>query len=112
MFKTPAKSTLHTIQKIQASVFRETLNPQKIRTGSKILTKPLIGQTVANYYGSSNFPTVSKLCKFLSDESYNVVNPHEEYRLDQIASKKRRGKGAPKKIREAPSAKAGGKKKK
>lgn len=108
-----SRSKLQKLEELQCRIFRTTFNPTKMRTGAKILQAPLKGQTLANYYGPSDFPNVSKMVKSLSTPEFQVVNEPEQYRLDRVEDLKRRGKGAPKKIREAPSASAGkGKKKK
>ncbi|ODV86435.1 hypothetical protein CANARDRAFT_27646 [[Candida] arabinofermentans NRRL YB-2248] len=97
------------LNKLQCQIFKTTYNPQQLRTGSKILRAPLKGQTLANYYGPSDFPTVSKLINAWETEEFRIVDEDEEYRLERVEDLKRRGKGAPKKKREAPKAK--GKKK-
>lgn len=100
----PSKQKLLELQEIQSRVFRTTFNPTKMRTGSKILTAPLKGQTLGNYYGPSDFPSIAKAAKALSTPFYDVINEPEQYRAERVEDLKRRGKGSPKKIREAPSA--------
>lgn len=81
-----------------------------MKTGAKILSAPLKGQTLAKYYGPSDFPSIAKVARALSTPSFQVINEPEVYRMERVEDLKRRGKGSPKKIREAAGAK--GKKKK
>jgi hypothetical protein len=97
----PSKEQLFKLEQIQCQVFRTTFNPTKMRTGAKILTAPLKGQTLANYYGPSDFPSIAKMAKALSTPSFSVINEPEQYRMERVEDLKRRGKGSPKKIREA-----------
>lgn len=108
LIKPVSKAKLHKLEELQCKVFRTTYNPQKERTGAKILTKPLKGQTLANYYGPADFPSPAKMLKLWKQEDYAVVDEVEEYRANLAASRRKRGKGAPKKKKE----KADGKKKK
>ncbi len=101
------KEKLVKLEKLQCQIFHTTYNPTKQRTGAKILRKPLKGQAMASYYGPAEFPSVSKIARLWKDNEFEIVNEPEEYRLERIEARKRRGKGAPKKKREA-----GGKKKK
>ncbi|KAF6010421.1 hypothetical protein HII13_003196 [Brettanomyces bruxellensis] len=105
--KSIPKEKLIKLEKLQCQIFHTTYNPTKQRTGAKILRKPLIGQTMASYYGPAEFPSVSSIARLWKDDEFEIVNEPEEYRLERIETRKRRGKGAPKKKREA----AGNKKK-
>lgn len=105
----PSKDKLIQLRQLQCQVFKETYNPNNIRTGAKILRAPLRGQTLANYYGPSDFPSIAKVARSLSTPDFTVINAPEVYRAERVEDLKRRGKGSPKKIREAASA---GKKKK
>ncbi|VEU23855.1 DEKNAAC104921 [Brettanomyces naardenensis] len=97
------KQKLLNLEKLQCQIFRTTFNPTKQRTGAKILRQPLKGQTVTNYYGPADFPSAARIVRLWKNEEYEVVNEDEEYRLDRVEDLKRRGKGAPKKKREASS---------
>lgn len=105
----PAKSRLLQVAKLQAKIFHNiTPTATAQRTGSKILQQPLKGPTVASYYGPTEFITTKQLnAKF---PMYKFVDPEEEYRLDVLGTRKRRGKGAPTKKRS--KAEENGKKKK
>jgi small subunit ribosomal protein S33 len=97
----PAKARLQEVLKLQSKIFHQTYNPTKIRTGSKYLTQKLKGDTIKDYYGPTEFLKMKDLRRMFP--LYDFVDPAEEYRLDILKSRKRRGKGAPTKIREAPS---------
>jgi small subunit ribosomal protein S33 len=105
----PSKARLLEVAKIQAKIFHNmtpTATPQ--RTGAKILKRPLKGDTIASYYGPKDFITTKQLNSRFP--MYKFVDPEEEYRLDVLGTRKRRGKGAPAKKRE--KADESGKKKK
>ncbi|OUT22808.1 hypothetical protein CAS74_002553 [Pichia kudriavzevii] len=78
----PNKDKLIKLEKLQCQIFRTTYNPTKMKTGAKIFTP-----------------------------SFTVINEPEQYRVERVEDLKRRGKGAPKKIREAGGAAKGKKKK-
>ncbi|AWU77847.1 uncharacterized protein C5L36_0D05730 [Pichia kudriavzevii] len=107
----PNKEKLIKLEKLQCQIFRTTYNPTKMKTGAKILSAPLKGQTLGNYYGPSDFPSIAKVARTLSTPSFTVINEPEQYRVERVEDLKRRGKGAPKKIREAGGAAKGKKKK-
>ncbi|TID15058.1 hypothetical protein CANINC_004729 [Pichia inconspicua] len=107
----PNKEKLLKLEQLQCQVFRTTFNPHKLKTGAKILSAPLKGQTLANYYGPTDFPSIAKMAKALSTPSFTVINEPEQYRVERVEDLKRRGKGSPKKIREASSGGKGKKKK-
>lgn len=105
----PSKARLLQVAQSQAKIFHNitpTATPQ--RTGSKILQKPLKGEAIASYYGPKQFITTKQLNDRLP--MYKFIDPEEEYRLDVLGSRKRRGKGAPQKKRS--KAEETGKKKK
>lgn len=105
----PTKARLLEVAKLQAKIFHN-ITPTGIpqRTGSKILQKQLKGPVVSSYYGPKEFITTKQLnARF---PLYKFIDPEEEYRLEVLASRKRRGKGAPAKKRS--KAEEGGKKKK
>ncbi|ODV98168.1 hypothetical protein PACTADRAFT_185414 [Pachysolen tannophilus NRRL Y-2460] len=110
VFGRPSRQRLLELQKLSCEIFQTTFNPTNQRTGSKILSKRLIGPTVANYYGNPDFLKFKDVAKLYKNEDFKLVDPREEYRLNLAASRKRRGKGAPTKKKEA-SSKDGKKKK-
>jgi small subunit ribosomal protein S33 len=95
----PAKARLQEVLKLQSKVFHQTYNPTKIRTGSKYLTQKLKGDAIKDYYGPTNFMKMKDLRRMFP--LYDFIDPVEEYRLDILKSRKRRGKGAPAKTKEA-----------
>ncbi|CDR39207.1 CYFA0S03e00848g1_1 [Cyberlindnera fabianii] len=105
----PSKARLLQLAQVQAKIFNQVFNPTGERTGAKYLKQKLKGDVIKSYYGPTEFITTKQLnAKF---PMYKFVDPEEEYRLDILASRKRRGKGAPAKKREAPSADSKKKKK-
>lgn len=93
------KSRLLQLAKVSAKIFDQNFNPTNARTGAKILAQRLKGPTLANYYGNPDFIKFTHLKKLYP--GYNFVDESEEYRLTMIDLRKRRGKGAPTKKREA-----------
>ncbi|KAG0684247.1 mitochondral 37S ribosomal protein S27 [Pichia californica] len=108
----PSKQKLFQLEQLQCQVFKTTFNPTNMKTGAKILSAPLKGQTLSKYYGPSDFPSIAKVARFLSTPSFQVINEGEAYRMERVEDLKRRGKGSPKKIREKAASAAKGKKKK
>ncbi|KAH3664422.1 hypothetical protein WICMUC_005807 [Wickerhamomyces mucosus] len=98
----PQKARLLEVAKLQSKIFNQVYNPNQIRTGHKYLTQKLKGDTVKSYYGPTEFLTMKNLRSMFPTVGF--MDPEEEYRLDILRSRKRRGKGAPAKKREAPSA--------
>ncbi|CCC67300.1 hypothetical protein NCAS_0A07420 [Naumovozyma castellii] len=101
------KSRLLKVAEVSARIFDENFNPKCIRTGSKILSQRLKGPTIASYYGNPDVLKFKHL-KTLYPE-FKFSDPDEDYRLAKVEAKKRRGKGAPKKMKKEA---AGGKHKK
>ncbi|KAI4099642.1 MAG: hypothetical protein L6R37_005873 [Teloschistes peruensis] len=71
-----------------------TFNPTGTRTGNKILRQRLKGPSVASYY-PRRAATIKDLTKLYPD--LETWDEDEEERLEFLAYKKARGKGAPKK---------------
>lgn len=95
----PSKARLQEVLKLQAKIFHQTYNPTQIRTGSKYLTQKLKGDAVKEYYGPTEFLKMKDLRRMFP--AYSFIDPAEEYRLEILKSRKRRGKGAPTKTRQA-----------
>ncbi|CCH41452.1 Mitochondral 37S ribosomal protein S27 [Wickerhamomyces ciferrii] len=117
----PNKARLLELVKLRCKVFNENYNPTNIRTGSKILSSKLKGPTVKDYYGNPEILSLRQVQGLHPEMKF--ADPAEVYRLKIHASyvllyfdylkfkiltfpprRKRRGKGAPKKKREPPSA--------
>lgn len=96
---TVPKNRLLKVAEVSARVFNQNFNPSGVRTGSKILSQRLKGPAIASYYGDPDFLKFKHL-KTLYPE-FQFCDLDEEYRLTMIEARKRRGKGAPKKLKEA-----------
>lgn len=101
------KNRLLKVAEVSAKIFDQNFNPTNARTGSRILSKRLKGPVVAGYYGDPDFLKFKHFKTLYPD--FQFGDQKEEYRLSMIEARKRRGKGAPKKKKEASS---GGKTKK
>ncbi|KAK3169855.1 hypothetical protein OEA41_009239 [Lepraria neglecta] len=85
---------------LQTTLFSQTFNPLRLRTGNKILRQRLRGPSVAAYY-PRRVATVKDLQKAYRhfDEDMETWDEEEEDRIEHVALVKQRGKGAPKKKR-------------
>ncbi|CAG8635214.1 9455_t:CDS:1, partial [Racocetra fulgida] len=90
----PAKSVLNALAKLRAKLFDNVYNPTNVRTGNKVLRQRLIGPTITNWY-PKQLIAVREITDMFSE--FNLVNQQEKQRLEEIAKRKKRGKGAPKK---------------
>jgi len=97
-----ARSRIFELLKVQCRIFSHTYNPERLRTGNKVLRERLRGPAVAAYYPPRN-PTMKDLLKLYPD--METWDEDEEDRLESIAAAKQRGKGAPKKKRTAEQSK-------
>lgn len=79
---------------LQCSIFNTTYNPERLRLGNKILRQRLKGPILSQYYP----PRMSPI-KELKNAYPEWTFPDEDegMRLESIAARKARGKGAPKK---------------
>ncbi|CDK24898.1 unnamed protein product [Kuraishia capsulata CBS 1993] len=100
-FVRPNKKRLLEVKKLSSEIFNTTFNPSGLRTGAKILKKPLKGPLVKDYYGDPSFPSFFTMRKLWRFEDLELTNMEEEHRLGMIDQRKKRGKGAPKKKSEA-----------
>ncbi|KAK5069856.1 hypothetical protein LTS08_006793 [Lithohypha guttulata] len=105
-----AKSRLLDLTRTQCNLFQTTFNPERLRTGNKILRQRLKGPSLAAYY-----PRKPSTLRDLQDDFNKLdlitYDEDEEYRLEGIQIAKFRGKGAPKKKRVADTTKKGRKRK-
>lgn len=88
----------------QCNVFGTTFNPERLRLGNKILRQRLKGPALAAYY--PRVPaTITDMMKDMKkiEPGFETYTYDEEHRLEGIQIAKFRGKGAPKKKREANS---------
>ncbi|KAH3674511.1 hypothetical protein WICPIJ_009549 [Wickerhamomyces pijperi] len=105
----PSKARLQQVVQAQSKIFQTLFNPTNQRTGHKYLTQKLKGETIKQYYGPTEFLTMKNLRSMYP--TIGFIDPEEDYRLDILRSRKRRGKGAPAKKREAAAADSKKKKK-
>ncbi|KAL8659642.1 MAG: hypothetical protein Q9202_007024 [Teloschistes flavicans] len=88
------RSRILDLMKVQCRIFSMTFNPTGTRTGNKILRQRLKGPSVASYY-PRRVATFKDLTKLYPD--LETWDEKEEERLEYLAYRKARGKGAPKK---------------
>ncbi|ORY91864.1 mitochondrial ribosomal subunit S27-domain-containing protein [Syncephalastrum racemosum] len=90
----PAPGRLAELAKLSCKVFQTVYNPTAARTGNKILRQRLQGPTMTAYHPQKliHFRDIKALYPQLG-----LIDVDEKERLDEIARRKRRGKGAPKK---------------
>ncbi|KAK9471821.1 mitochondrial 37S ribosomal protein mS33 [Dipodascopsis tothii] len=91
----PSWSRLQDLYKASAKVFRQVYNPTNARTGNKVLRQKLRGPALTNYYMAPGFPTLKDLRQ--SHPFLDIRDVEEERRVEMVALRRRRGKGAPKK---------------
>ncbi|KAL8944966.1 MAG: hypothetical protein Q9216_000127 [Gyalolechia sp. 2 TL-2023] len=82
------------IIQVQCRIFSSTFNPERLRTGNKVLRERLKGPSVAAYY-PRRVATFKDLKNLYPD--LETWDDDEEDRLEHLAFLKQRGKGAPKK---------------
>jgi len=75
----PSKSKLLELTKLQCKIFNQNFNPTLQRTGSKILTKKLKGDTIKSYYGPTDFPKFKDLKSMFP--ALRFTDPDQKYRL-------------------------------
>ncbi|CAG8478920.1 mitochondrial ribosomal subunit S27-domain-containing protein [Gigaspora rosea] len=90
----PAKAVINALAKLRAKLFNNVYNPTNVRTGNKVLRQRLIGPTVTNWY-PKQLIKVREITDMFPE--FKLVNQQEKQRFEDIAKRKRRGKGAPKK---------------
>ncbi|KAM7209523.1 Mitochondrial ribosomal subunit S27 domain containing protein [Naviculisporaceae sp. PSN 640] len=90
------------LMKAQCQLFSTTFNPDGIRTGNKILRQRLKGPSVVSYY-PRKMVTFRDFQKEFEHLQLFVENDEEADRLEHVAGRKARGKGAPKKKNGPPS---------
>lgn len=90
-----APSRLIALNRLRCSIFQTSYNPQSLRTGAKYLRARLRGPSMVNYY--PEVPSIARLIKEFPDIGWE--NHAELVRFQDIADRKARGKGAPKKAR-------------
>ncbi|KAF2086903.1 hypothetical protein K490DRAFT_57373 [Saccharata proteae CBS 121410] len=97
------RSRVLDLMKVQSRIFNTVFNPTQARLGTKILRQRLKGPILAAYY-PRRIGTLQELEKRYPD--YESLDREQMDWEDHVAQLKARGKGAPKKARTAPDAKA------
>ncbi|KAI8579181.1 hypothetical protein K450DRAFT_243149 [Umbelopsis ramanniana AG] len=90
----PTPARLAKLTRTACKIFSTVYNPTAARSGNKILRERLVGPTVSSYYPQ---PLVHFRDIKAAFPQLNLIDTDEKERLDEIARRKRRGKGAPKK---------------
>ncbi|CAG8684734.1 4679_t:CDS:2, partial [Acaulospora colombiana] len=86
------------LARLTAQIFNHSYNPSGVRTGNKILRQRLIGPTITNWY-PKHLIKLSEITELFP--GFKLVDLEEKQRLEDIARLRKRGKGAPKKAKEA-----------
>ncbi|KAF9438691.1 hypothetical protein BGZ76_005834 [Entomortierella beljakovae] len=90
-----AATKLAQINKISCAIFGNIYNPQGIRTGNKILRQRLVGPTINSYYPNVRQIKPREISRMVPE--MNLIDLSEKTRLEDLAERKKRGKGPPKK---------------
>src|SRR5262245_9139222 len=86
-------SRLAALARLRCQIFQTAYNPENTRTGAKYLRARLRGPSMVRYYPPQlDIPAIMREYPQLE-----LVNQQEEQRLADLADRKRRGKGPPKK---------------
>ncbi|KAI8971369.1 mitochondrial ribosomal subunit S27-domain-containing protein [Pilobolus umbonatus] len=82
------------LKELSCKIFSNIYNPTNARTGNKILRQRLIGPSLTSYNPKTlvHFRDIKAIYPELG-----LVDLDEKARLEEIAKRRRRGKGAPKK---------------
>ncbi|KAF8924287.1 mitochondrial ribosomal subunit S27-domain-containing protein [Dissophora ornata] len=93
---TPAiTSKLALLTKISTEIFGNIHNPQGVRAGNKILRQRLVGPTINAYYPNVKQIKLREITRMAP--GMNLIDQGEKVRLEDLAERKKRGKGPPKK---------------
>ena len=88
-------SRLSSLAKLRCTIFQTSYNPSSIRTGAKYLKRRLRGPSMISYYPEEF--NINKIVKAYPE--LEMVDEDEEERLSDVAERRKRGKGAPKKAK-------------
>ncbi|KAK0525749.1 mitochondral 37S ribosomal protein S27 [Tilletia horrida] len=109
----PARTALQALRDLRTTLFEQTHNPLRARTGAKFLRAPLVGPRITQYYPPQL--SLGEVRRFLLDPARlqeldeqdrvgaymvsrrMVLSPYEVQRLEDVARRKALGKGPPKK---------------
>ncbi|KAF5318783.1 hypothetical protein D9619_010841 [Psilocybe cf. subviscida] len=91
-----SKLRLAALTKLRCEIFQTTYNPTSYRTGAKYLRRRLRGPSMLGYYPPEfNFAKILRTHKELE-----MIDEDEEERLVDVAERRKRGKGPPKKAKD------------
>ncbi|CAM0136592.1 mitochondral 37S ribosomal protein S27 [Umbelopsis sp. WA50703] len=90
----PSPARLAKLTQTVCKLFDTVYNPMAVRSGNKILRERLVGPSVSSYYPQ---PLIHFRDIKAAVPQLKLIDMDEKERLDEIARRKRRGKGAPKK---------------
>ncbi|KAF9581706.1 hypothetical protein BGW38_001172 [Lunasporangiospora selenospora] len=90
-----AGTKLALLNKLSCSIFGNIYNPQGFRTGNKILRARLVGPTINSYYPNVKMIKPREISRMAPE--MNLIDQAEKTRLEDLAERKKRGKGPPKK---------------
>lgn len=90
----PTPARLAQLTQTACKIFSTVYNPTAVRSGNKILRERLVGPSVSSYYPQ---PLIHFRDIKAAVPQLKLIDTDEKERLDEIARRKRRGKGAPKK---------------
>ncbi|THH21459.1 hypothetical protein EW146_g102 [Bondarzewia mesenterica] len=90
-----APSRLAALTRLRCSIFQASYNPTSQRTGAKYLRRRLQGPSMMQYYPQQ----VSFAALNHENPGWNLVDPVEQQRFQDVEDRKIRGKGAPKKAK-------------
>jgi small subunit ribosomal protein S33 len=88
-------SRLSSLTKLRCAIFQTSYNPSSIRTGAKYLKRRLRGPSLISYYPEQF--DINKIVK--AHPELEMVDEEEEERLADVADRRKRGKGAPRKAK-------------
>ncbi|KAG8930232.1 hypothetical protein FRC03_011568 [Tulasnella sp. 419] len=91
----PSRSRLLALTRLRCNIFNTVYNPNSLRTGTKYIRSRLKGPSMVQYYP----PTISINDFNKSFPDLQLVDFHEESRLEDVELRKKRGKGTPKKAK-------------
>lgn len=92
---TQVASKLTLLNRLSCAIFGSVYNPQRIRTGNKILRQRLVGPTINSYYPNVQRIALHEITRMVPE--MKLIDQGEKARLDGLAERRKRGKGPPKK---------------
>jgi small subunit ribosomal protein S33 len=92
----PARARLLDLARLRCSIFNTTFNPTSTRTGAKYLRARLRGPSMVQYYPER---LSMRHLNAMFPEAPSIPDLKEMQRVEDVETKKARGKGAPKKAK-------------